>query len=145
MEAFANRLGKAPLGLTAVGIFLIFGALMAALAGSSLVWRGTTLDRMWALNPRAYNPLTPLGKMVGIAFILLGLTLAVAAMGWFKRCLWGWRLTVGVIGAQVLGDLVNIFLGRIVEGGIGTSIAAALLFYLLRDPVRSAFSRSESR
>ena len=145
MEAFADRLGKAPLGLTAVGIFLIFGALMAALAGSSLVWRGTTLDRVWALNPRAYNGLTPLGKMAGIAFILLGLTLAIAAMGWFKRCLWGWRLAVGVIAAQVLGDLVNIFLGRIVEGGIGTSIAGALLFYLLRDPVRSAFSPNESR
>jgi len=145
METFADRLAKAPLGLTAVGIFLIFGSLMAALAGSSLVWRGTALDRMWALNPRAYKGLTPLGKMAGIAFILLGLMLAVAAMGWFKRCLWGWRLAVGVIAAQVLGDLVNIFLGRIVEGGIGTSIAGALLFYLLRDPVRSAFSPNESR
>jgi hypothetical protein len=40
-------------GLTAMGIFLCSGAMMAALAGTILVWQGTALDRMWALNPQA--------------------------------------------------------------------------------------------
>jgi len=97
MKASADRLAKAPLGITAMGIFLIFGALMASLAGTTLMWRGTALDRMWALNPRAYNGLTPFGKAVGIAFILFGMILAVAAIGWFKRRLWGWRLAVAII------------------------------------------------
>ena len=145
MKASADRLAKAPLGLTAMGIFLIFGALVATLAGTTLVWRGTVLDRMWALNPRAYEELTPLGRVVGIAFILFGMILAVAAMGWFKRCLWGWRLAVAIIATQVLGDLVNVSIGRIVEGGIGATIAGALLFYLTRDPVRCAFGRHGSR
>jgi len=70
---------------------------MASLAGTTLMWRGTALDRMWALNPRAYNGLTPFGKAVGIAFILFGMILAVAAIGWFKRRLWGWRLAVAII------------------------------------------------
>ena len=141
MKASADSLAKAPLGLTAMGIFLIFGALMATLAGTTLVWRGTALDRMWALNPRAYDGLTPFGKVVGIAFILFGMTLALAAMGWFRRCLWGWRLAVAIIATQALGDLVNVSRGRIVEGGIGATIAGAVLFYLLQDPVRSAFGR----
>jgi hypothetical protein len=145
MKASADRFAKAPLGLTAMGIFLIFGALMATLAGITLVWRGTALERMWTLNPRAYERLTPFGKLGGIAFMLLGTILAVASMGWFKRSLWGWRLAVAIIATQVLEDLVSVSLGRIVEGGIGAIVAAALLFYLLQDPVRSSFGRHGSQ
>jgi len=85
---------------------------MATLSGATLVWRGTALDGMCALNPRAYGGLAAFGRVAGIAFILLGVTLAAAAMGWFKRCLWGWRLTLAIIAIQVLGDLVNVFLGH---------------------------------
>jgi hypothetical protein len=76
---------------------------MASLAGATLVWRGTALYQMWTLNPRAFRELTPYGKVVGIPFLLLGVTLAVAGVGWFKYRLWGWRLAVGVIATQVLG------------------------------------------
>jgi hypothetical protein len=50
---------KSPKGIIAVGIFLFFGAMMASLAGTTLVWPGTTLDRLWTLNPRAYKELAP--------------------------------------------------------------------------------------
>ena len=137
--------GSAVLGIRAMGIFLIFGASMASLAGIALVWQGTALDRMWALNPRAYNELVPFGKAAGVAFILFGLILAVAAIGWFKRRLWGWRLAVAIIAVQVLGDVANVFLGRRVEGASGAIIAGALVVYLFQDPVRSAFERHGSR
>jgi len=130
---------KSPKGIIAVGIFLFFGAMMASLAGTTLVWPGTTLDRLWTLNPRAYKELAPHTKAVGIPFLLLGVTLAVAGMGWFKRRVWGWRLAVAIIAIQVLGDLVNAFRGDIVQGSIGVAIAGALLVYLLRPEVRAAF------
>jgi len=66
---------KSHKGITAVGIFLFFGASMAALSGTTLVWRGTFLDRMWAINAPAYRRLAPFGKTVGIPFLLLGTTL----------------------------------------------------------------------
>jgi hypothetical protein len=137
--------GSAVLGIRAMGIFLIFGGSMASLAGIDLVWQVTALDRMWALNPSAYNELVPFGKAAGFAFILLGMILAVAAIGWFKRRLWGWRLAVAIIAVQVLGDVANVFLGRRVEGAIGAIIAGALVVYLFQDPVRSAFERHGSR
>jgi hypothetical protein len=123
---------KSPKGIIAVGIFLFFAAIMASLAGTMLVWRGTTLDRLWLINPRAYRELAPHGKAVGIPFLLLGIGLVVAGTGWFKRRLWGWRLAVGIIAVQVLGDLVR--------GGIGFMIAGALLIYLLRPEVKGAFA-----
>src|SRR5579862_6209389 len=89
MKALADLWAKDPPGLTAMGIVLSFGALVATLAGTTLLWPWTALDRMWALNPRAYAELTPLGGVVGMAFILFGMTLAVAAVGWFNVALGG--------------------------------------------------------
>ena len=132
---------KSPRGLTAVGIFLVFGAVMATLAGTSLRWPRTYLDDIWILNPPAHRELAPYGPVVGLLFLLLGATLAVAAAGWFKRRLWGWWLAVAVIAIQVLGDLVNAFSGRAVEGAIGVTIAGLLFFYLTRPQVRAAFDR----
>ena len=133
-----------PRGITAVGIFLVFGAAMASLAGTTLVWPGSALDRIWNLNPRAHEELAPFGRVVGIPFLLLGATLAVASLGWFKRRRWGWQLAVAIIATQVLGDLVNIFRGNLLRGGIGFLIAGALLSYLLHPRLRSAFARGES-
>lgn len=112
---------------------------MAALAGVTLVWPGTSLDRMWRLNPRAYAQLVPLGRAAGIPFLLLGFALAVASVGWFKLRIWGWRIAVAVIAIQVLGDGVNLFLKHFVEGAVGVAIAGALLFYLLSAKVRGIF------
>ena len=130
--------------MTAIGIFLLFGAVMASLAGTTLVWHGSALGRIWILNPRAYKELAPFGKAVGIPFLLLAVALAGAGIGWFKRRRWGWRLAVAVIATQVLGNLLNIFMGDVVRGGVGFLIAGALLFYLLRPEVRSAFASGDA-
>ena len=126
-------------GLTAVGIFLSFGSLIALLAGISLVWTGTVLDQIWRLNPSAYQHLAPLGKLVGIPFLILSALLGIAAVCWFQRRLWGWRLAVAIIATQVLGDAVNLALGHFLQGATGVLIAGALLLYLLRPQIRTAF------
>ena len=139
------RTTGSPRGKSAIGIFLLFGAVMASLAGATLLWRGTALDRMWTLNPRAYKELAPLGKVVGIPFLMLGVLLAVACMGWFKRRVWGWRLAVAIIATQVVGDFVNALIGDVVRGLVGFSIAGALLVYLLSARVKAAFSPGAQR
>jgi hypothetical protein len=131
---------KSHTGITAMGIFLFLGATMASLAGVTLIWRGTILDRMWAINAPAYRQLAPFGKTVGIPLLLLGATMAVVGTAWFKRRVWGWRLAVAIIATQVFGDLVNAFMGDLVRGGVGFVIAGALLVYLLRPQVRCAFA-----
>ena len=131
-----------PRGITAVGVFLFFGATMASFAGTTLTWPGTSLDTLWALNPAGHKQLATFAKPAGILFLLLATVLAMAATGWFKHRLWGWRLAVAVIATQVLGDLVNFFRGDYWRGGVGFSIAGALLIYLLRPAVRAVFNRT---
>jgi hypothetical protein len=132
--------GAKPAGFTAIGIFLFFGATMAGLAATTLLRRGTALDRIWALNPTAYQQLTTLGSMAGALFLFLSAALAAAGIGWFQHRRWGWRLAVIIIGTQILGDLTNCVRGDWVRGGAGVVIAGALFLFLLRRRIRSAFT-----
>jgi hypothetical protein len=93
-RAWGSRIWRraGTIGIAAIGVFLFFGATMASLAALTLLWRGTPLDRIWGLNPTAYNQLAPLADTVAMLFALLGVALAAAVIGWFRRRLWGWRL-----------------------------------------------------
>jgi len=134
----------APRGLVAFGVFLLWGATMALLAAITLTWPGTMLDRAWALNPAGYRQLAPYGGRAGILFATLGVTLAAAGIAWFKKLLWAWRLAIAIIAAQVVGSIVNILIGRILEGGIGIAASSALLFYLLRRSVSRCFHEARA-
>lgn len=131
--------GESPRAMGAIGVFLFFGGVMASLAGTTLIWQGTLLDKMWVLNASAYRQLAPFGKTVGLPFLALGAALAAAGVGWFRRRLWGWWLAVVIIAAQGLGDLISIFMGHFVRGAAGVTIAGGLLFYILQPEVRAAF------
>jgi hypothetical protein len=112
---------------------------MASLAGITLSWRGTALDGIWTLNPRAYSELVPLGQPIGLLFLLLATALAIAGRGWLKRRRWGWLLAVVIIAIQILGDIANVFFGRIIQGVVGVTIAGALLVYMTRPSMRACF------
>jgi hypothetical protein len=123
-----------------MGIFLFFGAVMSSLAATTLLCRGTVLDRLWALNPTAYKQLVPLGGIVGILFLLLAVALTTAGIGWFRRRRWGWKLAVAIIATQVLGDVVNCLRGDFLRGGTGVIIAGGLLLFLLRSKVKATIA-----
>jgi hypothetical protein len=132
--------GRRARGFTAIGIFLFFGAAMAILAASTLLSPGSRLDRLWVLNPMAYKRLAPLGHKVGILFLLLGVALITAGIGWFRRRVWGWRLAIVIISTQVAGDVVNCVRGDLLRGGTGLILAGALLLFLLRPKIRVSFA-----
>jgi len=114
--------------------------LLASLAATTLLWQGTALDRVWALNPTAYKQLAPLGGIVGIFFLVLGMALVTAGIGWFRRRLWGWRLAVGIVSTQVLGNAINCLRRDWLRGTTGVMIAGALLLLLLRPRIRAVFA-----
>jgi hypothetical protein len=140
LMALLMSLDRRPLGFAVLGAFLFFGAVMAGLAGTTLLWRGTVFDRAWMLNPTAYRQLSPLGSKIGILFLLLSSALLASGIGWFRHRLWGWRLAVAIIAIQVLGDIINLVKRDFLRRGIGVVIASAVLIYLLTPRVRAEFS-----
>ena len=84
--------------------------------------------------------LASLAKVAGPGFLLLGCALALAAFGWFRRRLWGWRLAVVLIATQVTGDLFNLFRVHALEGIVGLTVAGGLPCYLCSKRVRGAFA-----
>jgi len=117
---------------------------MASLAGVTLVWSGTILDRLWILNPHAYNQLSAFGTAAGIAFLSLGAILAFAGMGWRRRRFWGWALALVIVATQVLANLVNAARSDFLKGSVGFLFSGALLYFLLRPKVRAVFTRKPS-
>ena len=125
-----------PTPLRAVGVSLVFGATMAALAALTLFWRGTLLDWAWTLNPLAYAQFSTQPRRFGSMFVLLSFTLTCAAVGWFRLRRWGWILAVTIISIQLAGDFVNLLRADLPRGITGFLIAGGLLVYLLRPRVR---------
>jgi hypothetical protein len=122
-------------------VFFVFGATMAAYAAFTLAWPGTPLDALWALNKRGHEGLATLGRMAAIPFGALSAALACAAVGWFRRCYWGWILGVTVIGINMAGDLGQLVMGEGPKGALGVAVAGALLVYMTRPGVRTYFPR----
>jgi sterol desaturase/sphingolipid hydroxylase (fatty acid hydroxylase superfamily) len=129
---------SAPAGITAIGVFWFFGATMAAYAGVTLLWPGTTLDGPWKLNPSAHIQLLIMGPAIGILFLVLGAALAAAGIGWAKRRSWGWTLGVVLLATHVIGDLGGAAMGDW-RGGAGVLVTGAFLFYLFRPSVKRVF------
>ena len=125
--------------IVSIGLFLVFGSIMAALAGTVLIWPGTALDKLWMFNETAHAELRRAGTYLGPLFWVLSIILLGTSAGWFRQRLWAFRLTVAIICLQLAGDLANLVRGDILRGGIGILIAGALLLYLLRSKIRTAF------
>jgi ABC-type branched-subunit amino acid transport system permease subunit len=117
---------------------------MASLAGTTLLWRGTLLDRIWVLNLRAYNQLVPLNRAIGIPFLVLAVAVFVAGIGWFRHRRSGWNLAVAIIAIQVAGDVLSVIMGEAIRGVTGATIAGALVSYITRRPFRAAFKISRT-
>ena len=128
-----------PRGFLAIGVFFIFGAVMAGYAAVTLLRPGTALDALWALNKEAHAELVPVGGIAGGLFVVLSGALAAAAVGWFRRRAWGWWLGVVIIAINAAGDLANVARGEGVKGVVGVVVAGGLLVYMTRARVRGYF------
>lgn len=131
-----------PSGFVPIGVFFVFGAVMAAFAAVTLLFPGTFLDALWALNPRGHEGLAFLGRVAAVPFCILSPALALTSIGWFRRRRWGWALGVTVIAINLAGDLGQLAFGERWKGALGLAIAGLLLFYLSRPNVRNYFRRS---
>ena len=131
-----------PIGVFAMSAFFGFGALASGLAAISLLTPVGPLDSIWRLNPRAYTRLLGLGGWAPFPMAAICLACAAAAYGFAYGRRWGYRLGIGLLSLNCVGDLANVVLGIEPRAIVGIPIAALLLWYLLSRRVRSYFSRA---
>ncbi len=94
---------------------------------------GTPLDSFWQLNPDALSGFQWIGTGNAIALMLLvGVGCASAAVGLWRRTVWGARLAVAILSLNLVGDLTNALVRHDYRALLGLPIGGAMIVYLLR-------------
>ena len=136
MKAHSTR---RPAGVTALGFIFIFGVAMSGVAAVSLLTRATALESMWQIKPTAQDTFSQMGLWAPILLGAVCLACAGAAFGFFTGTKWGYRLGIGVLLLNLLGDIVNTLIGAELRAWIGVPIVALILWYLSFHKVKAFF------
>lgn len=128
-----------PRGVFLIAVFFALATCILLGAGAALLFPGSALETVWRLYPARRALLMPYRSWLGPGFLALALAMACGSVGCFAHRKYGWRLAVTIFAANGLGDAVQLAMGHLLEGGIGVAAAGAILFYLFRPGVRSAF------
>jgi len=126
-----------------LSLFFAFGVLACSLAALLLLFPGTALDSVWRINPRGHEGFLRIGPWAFLLLAAVAASCGFAAVGLWRNTVWGHRLTLGILGANVIGDSVNAIAGD-PRSLIGVPIALALIVFLWRR-LRIAGRPSERR
>ena len=132
---------RTPIGLRWLVVFFSFGALMCTLTILLLLFPGSALEPMWKLNPQAHEAFQSLGYWSILLMLIVGAACASTAIGLARSARWGWRLALGVLAVNLLGDTINAIARHDPRTLIGIPIGGALILYLMSNRVREFFAR----
>lgn len=113
---------------------------MCLLTVAGLMFPESVLEPMWRLNPDAHATFRSLGQWSILFMLVVGAACASTAIGLAARMRWGWRLAIGVLVVNLLGDAINAIAGHDWRTLIGIPIGGALIFYLMSRHVRDFFA-----
>jgi hypothetical protein len=139
---------KRPLGVTILAILAIIGGILSLL-GALLGLVGTSLAASGALAGNGVAaPTTAVLAYSTASAVIFGVLYLAFGIGAFMLKGWAWTAGVIALALNIVGDLVSPFItgsgftgGAIVGAVIGILISLALLYYLFRPNVRTAFGK----
>jgi hypothetical protein len=120
-------------GLTALGCFFIFGALMSGIAALTLLFPNSPLDPVWKLNPRGHAGLRAIGPWAIGLMILVSTCCGVAAIGLWTRRRWGYWTALVVLVGNISGDASNALIAHDWRTLVGLPIGAFLIWFLINN------------
>jgi hypothetical protein len=123
------------------GVFFTIATGITAVKGLSLLLPGSVLDVMWRIKPEEHEQLLSSGVPASAGFFGLSAIMAITSIGVFLRRRWAWWLAIIVFVINGIGDAIRAALGAAVEGVVGVSAVALILFWLMRPGVRATFDR----
>lgn len=127
-----NRQQRRSSGIAALALFFAFGTLASGLAGLMLLVRGTCLDVLWELNPRARQGFLAMGNWGVFLMFAVCVACASAALGLWRSRRWGYWTATAILSTNLLGDTINAFLFHDWRTLTGLPIAGFMIGYLLR-------------
>ncbi len=112
--------------------FFAFGATMCTVTIVLLLLPGTSLDSLWRLNPDAHLAFQSVGKWAVLLMFAVGTGCAFAAVGLWRKSLWGIWLALTILSLNIVGDLFNALVRHDYRALIGLPVGGAMIFYLAR-------------
>ena len=125
-----------PFGVTALSIFFAAGVIPATVSALALAWPGAWSDAVWRLKPEARSQFAQLGPVAIPLMIFVAVACTCAAVGLWTRQRWGYRLAVGLLIVNLVGDAVNAVVRSDWRTLVGLAIGGVMLAYLLSRRVR---------
>jgi hypothetical protein len=129
-----------PITPLALGFFFAPATLITFVVGLSFLFPDGPLDIIWRLKPQDHDWLKSHGPFTPAGFLLLSVIMAAASAGCFARRRWGWVLAIIVFSANGLVDAARIAFGAPVEGTLGATVSAAVVWWLIQPRVRRLFA-----
>jgi hypothetical protein len=93
----------------------------------------------WSLSPGVHDQLADLGWPIVASFLALASVFFYAAIAWFRKKISGWRIASLLIAGNLVGDIIQLFLGHIFEGMLGILLGGSLLAYIMSPWIRRVF------
>lgn len=112
--------------------FFAFGAIMCGLTVFLLLFPGTTLDSLWRINPAAHAAFQANGEGAILLMLAVGFACFLAAVGLWRKTIWGVRLALTILSLNIIGDLFNALVRHDYRALIGLPVGGAMIFYLAR-------------
>ena len=125
--------------LGALSLFFAAGTVPSLASAVAILFPGEWSEAMWRLKPEAQQDFARMGGWAAPLMILVAVACASAAVGLWIRRRWGYRIAVGLLSVNLVGDVLNGLVRGDWRTLIGVPIGGAMLAYLLRRPVRAEF------
>jgi uncharacterized membrane protein (DUF2068 family) len=136
---------KRPIGITALSVFSLVGAIVAGVAAFSLAFPGSRLESMWQLNPRGQQAFERMHSWAVVLLVGVSGASAITGIGLWRLRRWGYALAVAGFSVHLIGDILSVVSGAEPRAIVGVPIVVGLLVYLSRPHVRSAFAHRAFR
>lgn len=127
-----------PHGITALGLFFVFGAVMSGLAAVMLLSPGSALEPLWRLNSCAREGFAAMGLWGVLLMVTVCLVCGMAALGVLRCRRWGYWMALAILSINLAGDTANAVIAHDWHTLVGLPIGGAMIVYLLSK--RNAFT-----
>jgi hypothetical protein len=126
--------------ITALSTFFAAGTIISFTSSISLLFPNSFLQPMWKLNPRSLDAFHRMGLWAIVLMFVVSISCGLAAYGLWNGKLWGYRIAIGMLIINLIGDIYNFGSGIEPRAFIGVPIVILILFFITKPKIKEYFT-----